>query len=677
MKISLIFALLGVIFAVCEINAQDVTILSEKEFNALRSNVLKINATSPVAAIKHVDEIMLQYKKFLSTRQTLRLLYAKALYQVTIDAPEDAYSTLTQCKNLAEQLNEPYLTYFYYSYMGRNFSSLEMYELSLENYLKGYQIAQDIENSSLVHQSENNIGHVLLQLHNLDEAKEYFEKFYQYGLANDIQGYIATGLNNIGEVLVEQGEMLNALEKFNRSLAIRIKNNSTIGSSWSHHNLGKVYFQLKDLKQATYHLTQAVNIREKYNTVIEVLFSKIILAQVYLAQDKEQQAIILLNAVIETANEYNNYAAYTQAYEVLSHYYKGVGDFAKALDASENFNTSKLKMAQRKSGLSLNHYIAKANIALKEIDIIELTKQNQIVREREKLAKDKNTIYIISALIITITMLLFFNKINNKNHQLNKIISKLTETQKELIEADKMSAMTTLVSGMAHQLNTPLGVIVTANSVMKEKVNLLEKNMLTNSLSMNSFKSFIKEAQKAIELSERNSEKANDLVHRFKMISTELEGAKLTAFQLKQFIYKKITLLANQYQQQLIYQVEGPDIEIFNYPDVLFKVLEQLVKNTFDHAHSKVSQINSNIIIVSTQNGVNVIYTDNGPGIDDSLRHKIFNPFFTTKGMQKSLGLGLNVAYNSVLHLMQGKFSCEPSTVGAKFIISLPLKIES
>jgi len=161
------------------------------------------------------------------------------------------------------------------------------------------------------------------------------------------------------------------------------------------------------------------------------------------------------------------------------------------------------------------------------------------------------------------------------------------------------------------------------------------------------------------------------------MISTELEGAKLTAFQLKQFIYKKITLLANQYQQQLIYQVEGPDIEIFNYPDVLFKVLEQLVKNTFDHAHSKVSQINSNIIIVSTQNGVNVIYTDNGPGIDDSLRHKIFNPFFTTKGMQKSLGLGLNVAYNSVLHLMQGKFSCEPSTVGAKFIISLPLKIES
>jgi signal transduction histidine kinase len=677
MRIILILVLLSAFVTVFDIAAQDEKILSKKEFNTLRSEVLKINATSPIAAIARVDEIFLEYEESLNTRQTLRLLYAKALYQVIIDAPEDAYATLTQCKKLADRLNEPYLTYFYYSYMGRNFSSLEMYELSLENYLEGYQIGLDIENGSLIHQSENNIGHVLLQLYNLDEAREYFEKFYQYGLATNSNNYIATGLNNIGEVLFEQGETLQALDKFTQSLAIRTKNNYTIASSWSHHNLGKTYFQLKDLKQATIHLNQAIRIREEYDSTIEALKSKIILAKVYLAQDKSQQAINLLTLVIEVANEYNNYTTYSLAYEVLNHYYKKIGDLAKALDASENFNAAKLKMAQRQSGLSLNHYIAKSNLALKEIDIIELKKENEMAREREKLAKDRVFILLISALIIIITILLFLTKIKNKNYQLNKTISKLTETQKELIEADKMSAMTTLVSGMAHQLNTPLGIIVTANSFMKDKVELLEQKLLTKNLGINSFKAFIEDAKKTIELSERSSVKASDLVHQFKMISTELEGSKLTSFQLKQFTDKKLSLLANQYQQKLVYQIEGDDVEIFNYPDVLFKVLEQLVKNTFDHQYESNGEIKSSITITSTRNGVDIIYLDNGPGIDEELRDKIFNPFFTTKGMQQSLGLGLNVAYNSVLHLMQGKFSCEASTTGAKFIISLPLKIET
>ncbi|NQZ81935.1 MAG: tetratricopeptide repeat-containing sensor histidine kinase [Colwellia sp.] len=677
MRAIVVVALLNALVVAFGINAESVTQLTKEEFSALRSEVLNTRATSPDRAISRVEEILVQYKDALNTRQTLRLTYAKALFQIGTDQFEDAYATLTQCKKLADELNEPYLTHYYYSYMGSNFGGLEMYELSLENYLKSYQLAVETKDESLISKSYNNIGHVLLKLYRLDEAKSYFEKFYLYGVDNNVQSYIAVGLNNLGDVAFEQGNTTLALQNFTESLAIREKENYVLNSSWSHHNLGKVHLQLENYKKANEHLNQAIDIREKYGSRIESLFSKIILAKVYLAQKNDQAAIPLLKSVIKAASDINNYSAYTQAYEVLNHYYKGKGDFVKAIDASEHFTASQLQLTERKANLGLSHYIAISDLALKEIDIIELKKKNEIISERADLARTKIILLLVSSAIIAFIVLFFFIKINNKNKQLKQTISMLNMTQKELIEADKMSAMTTLVSGMAHQLNTPLSVIITANSIMKDKVQQLEDKLINKNLGVHSFKAFIEDAKQTISLSENNSKKAADLVRRFKMISAELEGYKLTSFQLKQFMHKKLFLLAGQYQQRLSYDIEGYEVEIFNYPDVLFNVLEQLVKNTFDHQSEDMSEIKSIITIKSLDNRVEVIYVDNGPGIDEELRQKIFNPFFTTKGMQESLGLGLNVAYNSVLHLMQGKFSCEPSSAGAKFIINLPLKIDT
>ena len=111
---------------------------------------------------------------------------------------------------------------------------------------------------------------------------------------------------------------------------------------------------------------------------LQSLFSKIILAKVYLAQKNDQAAIPLLKSVIKAASDINNYSAYTQAYEVLNHYYKGKGDFVKAIDASEHFTASQLQLTERKANLGLSHYIAISDLALKEIDIIELKKKNEI-----------------------------------------------------------------------------------------------------------------------------------------------------------------------------------------------------------------------------------------------------------------------------------------------------------
>ncbi|NQZ21412.1 MAG: tetratricopeptide repeat-containing sensor histidine kinase [Colwellia sp.] len=632
--------------------------------------------THPDKAIAYVIDILSQYKGVLNTKQTLRLTYAKALFQITTDEFEAAYATLVQCKNLADKLAEPYLSYYYYSYMGRNFIGLEMYELGLDNYLKSYQVAQTLKNRTLTSQAENNLGHVLLKLHRLKDAISYFERFYKSAVKHNINSHKAIGLNNLGEVYFEQGKTTLALEKFTESLAINTKNKLTLNTSWSHHNLGKVYLQESKLVLASKHLQQAINTREKYGSIIESLLSKVVLAKVLLAQGHTQSALDLLNIVVTQASKRNSYTAYTQAYQVLKTHYKKVGDLTNAMDASEHFTASKLKLTERKSNLGLSHYIAISELALKKVNIIELQKKNALAAGRAQWQQTKIMLILFFATLIALVMLLFLRKVNKKSRQLKQTITDLHATQKALLEAEKMSAMTTLVSGMAHQLNTPLGVIITANSIIKEKVQKLEDMLINKTLNVHAFKSFIDEAKQTITLSANNSDKAAELVHRFKMISAELEGAKLTSFPLKSFILNKLTLLANLYQKKFIFDIEGHEIELVNYPDVLFEVLEQLVKNTFDHKQEDTDIVESHILIHVVKERVNIIYIDNGPGVDEKIREKIFNPFFTTKGMQKNLGLGLNVAYNAVHHLMQGKLSCEHSAVGAKFIISLPIIIE-
>ncbi len=104
-------------------------------------------------------------------------------------------------------------------------------------------------------------------------------------------------------------------------------------------------------------------------------------------------------------------------------------------------------------------------------------------------------------------------------------------------------------------------------------------------------------------------------------------------------------------------------------------MLEQLVKNTAENTTPETSLLSISIHIKVNVDSISLIYRDNG--IADNIRDKIFEPFFTTKGMQKSTGLGLNIAYNSVHHLMQGALCCEPSKTGAKFILQLPLTFKA
>lgn len=553
--------------------------MTDDAFNTLRSEILELRNNSPLTAIEQLNHILEKNKQVFTLRQTLRLTYAKALFQITSNLADDALETLIQCKQLSSQLGEPFLEYYYYSYSGRLFTQLEIYELALENYRIGYEIASKIDNQSLIKQSENNIGHILFYLGKYKDAEQYYESFYQYGVKQQIPSYQATALNNLGEVSLAEQNIEKAYDQFNQSLRLRETNNFEHNSAWSYTNIAKVYLIKQQYDKAIEHINKAITIHDKFADTIEKLKAQLVLASIFQAQDKPEQASILLNNIVTKAKDINHDQTFYQAQSMLKLSYKALKNYDSALQAAEAEIITQNRILQKQARISLQHLIAKTALQTKELEVLNLTKEREIALAKQKHSQQKIHYLFIAAFIVITLTLLFILRIRKKNKQLSITLNDLETTQRQLVESEKASALTTLVSGMAHQLNTPLGVIITANSIQQEKLQQLESLIEEKKLTVSDMNFFVKQSKEAITLSQSNTEKADEMIRRFKLISAELEGSTLSDFALKPFIESKLEQLSKQSLVTVNYQVNGEDTNIYNYSDVLFKVINQLVIN--------------------------------------------------------------------------------------------------
>jgi len=664
-------------FCIFTVNAQNKVRLTDDEYSVLRKDILDNYAKYPIDAIDRATYYINKYADKFTLRQQLRIYYTKAFFQLEAELFEEAYRTLSKCKELADILNEPQLTYYFYSYMAGMFNTLENFDLSIEAYLKALDVAQSTNDKSMIARAHNNVGHGLIELQRYEQAKPYITFFHQYGRQALNWTYISTALNNFGELALGENNIAQAEQYFKASLDIRIGQGYELASSWPYHNLGKVHYQLGQYQQAEQYLSKAIAIRNKYERELEEIRSSLELVKVYFATNQDEKAYSILMQAIDKIKYKNNLKLLSKAYESLKSYYLKQQNYQQALQAVEDLLASKVLLAQRQFDLSLTHYLTKIDMNIKEMDNQALRKENQLSQHQIESNQQLILIIVLMSTAIIIVVLGFLRSLTDSNKKLKSTIVTLDKTRVELIEAEKMSAITTLVSGMAHQLSNPIGIIITANSAVHDKLDALGEQVTKRNLNLHSFKNALLDMQKTITLSENNCQKAADLITQFRHISAELEGAKVSNFPLKLFLENKLQLITSQYQQIENFKIIGAELNVENYESVLFKVLEKLVQNTAENFASQSQLLNISINIKVNDDSISLIYQDNGSGIADNIRDKIFDPFFTTKGMQKSMGLGLNIAYNSVHHLMQGALYCEPSSKGAKFILQLPLTFKA
>ncbi|WP_239425564.1 tetratricopeptide repeat-containing sensor histidine kinase [Pseudoalteromonas sp. Of7M-16] len=647
----------------------------EDEFEQLRAEIRNASSQSPFQAIITTEELLIRHRGKLTTRQQIRLLYGKAWFQIQTDDIHGAISTLSQCKKMSIEVSDPTILFSYHSLTAGALTRMGLYERALESYLESYKLAALMDTELFLRQTENNIGNVYLKLGRFEDAKTYFQRFYQDAKARELPQQMGVGLNNLGEAYFGLEQYQKALELHLESLNLREQHNLTYHSSWSHHNLGRTYLALEELELAKQHLAAATSIRQQSNAIADSIGPQIDAIKINIMQKSYSGVESQLRKIIELSNEHSRLQEETQAYQLLVEYFKQIQDWKNALETSKHLMQSKFDYLQGQAEIGVAFYSAQMNLAIKERDIAKLTQENVLHRVNTQAAREQLTVVLIAAAIITLLTVFFVRRIKSKNQTLTETLENLQATQKQLLESEKMSAMTTLVSGMAHQLNTPLGLVVTSASCLEDKLKEIRELLTVKKLSASQLTVFLEEASEMLAMTANNSTRAADLIARFKMIAANLDSSEAVDFEVFAYLTERCELLAQSFEQDINLSVIGNPVHAHSHPEIVLKVVAQLVNNSCAHGFTGQSPGEISIDVEEVDEHVVIIYQDNGIGISEEDQLHIFDPFYTSQLGQGKLGLGLNIAYNSVVQILKGEISYEHQSSGAKFIVRFPKKL--
>lgn len=266
-------------------------------------------------------------------------------------------------------------------------------------------------------------------------------------------------------------------------------------------------------------------------------------------------------------------------------------------------------------------------------------------------------------------------QIDQRTSVLQDALRNLNHTQAKLIESEKLASLGRLVSGLAHEINTPLGIAVTSASHCANELRQVQKLYRDEALNEEEFAQFLAGIDDGLNLINNNLGRAATLVQNFK-----LSGAIHTANEEELFELRACINLTVQSLQPLLKQHQvtcelapSAEININSYPGAIAQIITNLITNSIHHAFADTTDKKICIQFKESSDHVVLHYTDNGCGIANEIRAKIFEPFFTTARRTGGSGLGLSIVYNLVTQKLKGEIAIsEDQSQGASFEIVLP-----
>jgi len=263
-----------------------------------------------------------------------------------------------------------------------------------------------------------------------------------------------------------------------------------------------------------------------------------------------------------------------------------------------------------------------------------------------------------------------------KNGALEQTLEQLTLTQSSLIESEKMAALGSLVAGVAHEINTPLGVVKTGISYNRDAMVELERLFTTSQLTKEQLAASIANQHRGYQLALDNLERAIHLITTFKKVAVDQGSESQRNINLKQYIAEISAAFAPLFKSNRVeLSLTGDnDIELTTYPGPLYQILSNLINNSIKHGFDTHQQKIITIIATQTNQTATLIYRDNGVGIAPHIIHQIYQPFITTKRNDGGSGLGMHIVFNLVTQLFDGTIDCQSSPEqGTQFTITFPI----
>lgn len=258
--------------------------------------------------------------------------------------------------------------------------------------------------------------------------------------------------------------------------------------------------------------------------------------------------------------------------------------------------------------------------------------------------------------------------------EINEKTTELILTQKQLIESQKIASLAYLVTGMAHELNTPLSIGITSSSVIHQRADIIDKICKDKNITEEELIEAVEDIFKTNSLLMSNLKKLDNLIHDFKQLSIDQLHSNIMDFEVVQLILDSIKLNLHLLgKKHITYSVTGDKCFVKNsYPEALERVITDLTKNSVLHGFKNRESDNHISVNVSQDNSDIIIeFKDNGVGIKDDIIDNIFDPFFTTN-KSTGTGLGLSVVYNIITQKLKGNIEYQRVSQETLFKIRIP-----
>ncbi|MES2951154.1 MAG: PAS domain-containing sensor histidine kinase [Pseudomonadota bacterium] len=272
-------------------------------------------------------------------------------------------------------------------------------------------------------------------------------------------------------------------------------------------------------------------------------------------------------------------------------------------------------------------------------------------------------------------------RVAERTLELSNMLALLKQSQEELVESEKLASLGSLVAGVSHELNTPIGNVLMLSSTLQDRVREFNTMVSGNGLKRAELQRFLVFLAEVSEFQVSASRKAADLISSFKQVAVDQTSQRRRDFKLDDVVEDVLNTLGPALKKPFTVQIHNqvpPGITCDGFPGPLGQVISNLVQNSVVHGFAA-DAANASVTLQATHDvadgAVQLKVVDNGMGMELAVLTRIFDPFFTTRLGQGGSGLGLAISHRIVTSLLGGKLTVESTPgKGSCFTVAFPTK---
>jgi len=293
--------------------------------------------------------------------------------------------------------------------------------------------------------------------------------------------------------------------------------------------------------------------------------------------------------------------------------------------------------------------------------------------------------------VVSLTAWIIVNSLTRKLRQANTALTEwnitlemkieerskaLDESRMLLLQKEKMASLGEMVAGVAHEINTPIGVALTASSFLLDNADQISNEFKKGELSQEEFESFLETLSSSGSMINTNILRASSIIKSFQEISIDQNIEESREINLKNYCEALLVSLSPKIKHSdYSYRLTADDVHVETYPGLIAQIITNLFLNALIHGFEDREKGMIDISLIYEMESKQIIITvkDDGKGISKEIYETMYEPFVSTKRFEGSSGIGLNIVYNIVVQKLNGSIECESkSGEGTKFTVTFP-----